>query len=232
MSVKDLLMGAAGSASVAYVDDVFSTYLYDGTGATLTITNGIDLSNQGGLVWIKRRSGTADHFLYDTLRGTTADINSNTTDLSSTVSGTLTAFNNNGFTLGFSANVNSSSHVFTSWTFRKAPKFFDLVSYTGTGVNRVISHSLGQVPGMIAVKRTDISSDWKIYHRSLANTEYLILNSPNVKATDTTLWNSTTATTTNFSLGTDATVNANGGTYVAYLFSHDTATDGLIQFGY
>ena len=38
-----------------YIEDVFSTYLYTGNGSTQTITNGIDLAGEGGLVWIKKR---------------------------------------------------------------------------------------------------------------------------------------------------------------------------------
>ena len=52
-----------------YVDDVFSTFLYDGTGSTQSINNGIDLSGEGGLTWVKCRSDAADHRLIDTERG-------------------------------------------------------------------------------------------------------------------------------------------------------------------
>ena len=43
------------SGEITYVDEVFSTFLYDGTGSAQTITNGIDLSGEGGLVWLKSR---------------------------------------------------------------------------------------------------------------------------------------------------------------------------------
>ena len=63
-------MQAAGSAggTEGYVEDVFSTHLYTGTNASgHAINNGIDLSGEGGLVWIKSRGGTArDHRLFDT----------------------------------------------------------------------------------------------------------------------------------------------------------------------
>jgi hypothetical protein len=87
------------------------------------------------------------------------------------------------------------------------------------------------------VKRTDTTGAWQVYHRSLANTEYLVLNTTAAKATGATRWNSTTPTSTVFSLGTDATVNASGGTYVAYIFAHDaggfglTGTDNVISCG-
>ena len=46
----------AQSAAVNYIEDVFQTWLYTGTGATQTITNGIDLSTKGGFLWTKTRS--------------------------------------------------------------------------------------------------------------------------------------------------------------------------------
>jgi hypothetical protein len=57
MSLSKALTAAAGNAGGdnLYVEDVFSTYLYTGTGATLAIVNGIDLAEEGGLVWQKVR---------------------------------------------------------------------------------------------------------------------------------------------------------------------------------
>jgi hypothetical protein len=88
------------------------------------------------------------------------------------------------------------------------------------------------------VKRTDTGgSPWAVYHRSLANTQYLVLNTTAAAATGATWWNSTTPTSAVFSVGTNSGVNANGGTYVAYLFAHDaggfglTGTDNVISCG-
>ena len=64
--------GAAGAAGgdATYVDDVFSTFLYDGTGSTITVNNGLDLSGEGGLVWLKRRTTSiGNNILVDTERG-------------------------------------------------------------------------------------------------------------------------------------------------------------------
>ena len=232
--------GGNGVAVVpTYIEDVFSCFLYTGNGATQTITNGIDLSTKGGLVWIKHRSGTGNHGLTDTIRGATKSLFSDQTYAELTGANDLKTFNNNGFSIGdgtqFSINNNTSTYV--SWTFRKQPKFFDVVTYTGTGSNTTIAHALGSVPACIMVKRTDTTGAWQVYHRSLANTEYLVLNSTAAKATGATRWNSTTPTSSVFSLGTDATVNASAGTYVAYIFAHDaggfglTGTDNVISCG-
>ena len=71
-----LMQGAAGAAGGGtFVDDVFSTYLYYGNcpdnnpNTTQTITNGIDLAGEGGLVWTKHRTGllgSAPHVFVDT----------------------------------------------------------------------------------------------------------------------------------------------------------------------
>jgi hypothetical protein len=225
-----------------YIEDVFSTWLYTGNGSTQTITNGIDLSTKGGMTWIKTRSNTVSSAIYDTNRGALKLIGSNTTNAESNGSSGmgLSSFNTTGFSLDADtvfSRTNVSGLTYTSWTFRKQPKFFDVVTYTGTGVGRTIAHNLGSVPGFIIVKRTDASADWQVYHRSLANTQYMVLNSTAAVATGTNRWNSTTPTDTVFSLGTDASVNASGGTYVAYLFAHNaggfglTGTDNVISCG-
>ena len=233
--------GGGAAAVPQYIEDVFSTYLYTGTGASQTITNGIDLSTKGGLVWQKDRSqGTGyHHILQDTARGATNVLFTNLTNAQSQdSSGTGFVFNNNGFTIGSTnVKVNASGDNYASWTFRKQPKFFDIVTYTGNGANRTISHSLGATPGCIIVKRTDTTGGWVTYHRSIGNTSVLFLDTTAPADSDPSYWNNTSPTSTNFSVGTFTGVNANAGTYVAYLFAHDaggfglTGTDNVISCG-
>ena len=64
-----LMQGAAGAAGGAtYVDDVFSTYLYKGTGSARSINNAIDVSGEGAMVWIKSRNLGLSHQIFDTVR--------------------------------------------------------------------------------------------------------------------------------------------------------------------
>jgi len=231
-------LGYAARATAAnYIEDVFSTYLYTGAGTGITIQNGIDLSTKGGLVWTKRRSSAQSHYLSDTDRGTGKTLSTDaTTQQLSIASLSVSAFNTDGFSY-INGDLTTNGQTYASWTFRKQAKFFDIVTYTGNGANRTISHNLGSVPGAIWVKRTDVAADWQCYHRSLANTQYMVLNTTAAVATGATRWNSTTPTDTVFSLGTDATVNASGSTYVAYLFAHDaggfgaSGTDNVITCG-
>ena len=229
------LKEAAGNGADAtlYVDDVFSTYLYTGNGSTQTITNGIDLAGKGGMVWIKDRSASSDQILSDTARGITYYLSSNNTlDQGNAAGAYVASTSSTGFSIGSAANVNASSDNFVSWTFRKAAKFFDVVTYTGTGSARTIAHSLGVAPGMIIVKRTDTTGNWQVYSNGLTSAANSIqLNLTNAQASAPTVWNSTAPTSSVFSVGTDATVNASGGTYVAYLFAHDTSSTGIIQCG-
>jgi hypothetical protein len=228
----------ASSAPPVYIEDVFSTYLYTGNSGTQTITNGIDLSGKGGLIWTKSRSDLRDNNILDTARGTSTFLVTNKTEAQNTPSG-LNSFNTNGYTLnGSTADNNQSGWTYASWTFRKQPKFFDVVTYTGNGTaGRTISHNLGSVPGCIMIKRTDTTAAWAVYHRSLANTQYMVLNTTAAAATGAQYWNSTTPTSSVFSLGTSTDVNASGGTYVAYLFAHNaggfgaTGSDNVISCG-
>ena len=137
----------------------------------------------------------------------------------------LTAFGANSFTLGTGSDVNASSSDYASWTFRKAPGFFDVVTYTGNGSTQTISHNLGSVPGCIIVKRTDSSRDWAVYHRSLSNGQALALNNTTA-ARSFAGWGYTTPTATDFYLGADSDVNNASGTYVAYIFAHDDQSFG------
>ena len=56
------MVSAAGGGGLD-IDDVFSTYLYTGNNGTAqSITNGIDLSGEGGFVWLKQRTQNNYHY--------------------------------------------------------------------------------------------------------------------------------------------------------------------------
>ena len=153
-----------GAKKKVYMDDVFSTFLYKGTGASHTINNGTNLSGEGGMVWLKDRDNVVSHVLFDTERGTTKMLIPNDTYDTLTISNSLTSFNSNGFTLGDYSSANDSGNDYSSWTFRKAKGFFDIVTYTGSGSARTIAHSLGCVPGTIFIKKTSGNDYWAVYH--------------------------------------------------------------------
>lgn len=202
--------------------------LYTGNGAARSITG---LSFSPDLVWIKSRSNALDNKFTDSVRGVTKALISNTTGAETTDANGLTAFNADGFSLGTDATYNTNTNTYVAWAWDKSvTSGCDIVTYTGNGANRTIAHSLGAIPDMIIVKQRTAASatNWAVYHSSLANTEYLLLNSTAAKATGATYWNSTTPTSSVFSLGTAADVNTSSGTYVAYLWD---AVAGYSAFG-
>jgi hypothetical protein len=228
-----------------FVSDVFSTYLYTGNGSTQTITNGIDLSNRDGLVWIKQRNSTGFHRLLDTLRGVNRPLFSNSTNSSPTQT-ELQSFNATGFTVT-GANTNAAFN-YVSWTFRKQQKFFDVVTYTGNGSTGLqIPHNLGSVPGCIMIKRTDSTSAWAVYHRMLNGgsgpEDYKIFLNTTAAQAGSSPYIVSSVSSTNFTLGGDGSgggstlTNVNGATYVAYIFAHNaggfgqTGTDNVITCG-
>jgi len=229
---KKLLQAAAGSAGGAAlnVEDVFSIHLWDGAGGTQTIVNGVDLT-QGGLVWAKQRNSTIKHVLSDSERGTTKVLSSNLTTAESTETNGFTSFNSDGFTFGSWAGLNNNGDTYASWTFRKAPKFFDIITYSGTGSNQTISHNLGSTPGMIVVKARNNSDDaWYVWHRSIPQF------GSNAQYRSVVFWDSSSAYS-NYSIQTaqpddsniyvGSTWSTSGYDYVMYVFAHNNNDGGF-----
>jgi hypothetical protein len=216
-----------------YIEEVFSTYLYTGNGGTKTITNGIDLAGEGGLVWIKDRSAVSQHEIFDTVRGLTQAIHSETT-AQQFATGDITSANSNGWTMSnANARINANTITYVSWTFRKQPKFCDVQTFTttGTGGTQILSHDLGAVPAFILLKKTSGTGNWWAIHRSV--TQY----SPNWWQ-NTGVLEGTGAffqgdlltsepTATQIALGPTFTNSGNEGTYVAYIFAHNAGGFGL-----
>lgn len=220
------LMG--GSSEKLYVDSVFSTFLYTGNGSTQTINNGFDLAGESGMVWIKSRSDIGTHHtLYDTQRGAGRRVNTSHSTNEQDDGTNGVSYSASGFTIGGSqGHINKEAATYVSWTFRKAPKFFDIVTYTGDGVaGRQIPHELGIAPGMITTKPTSTTGDWHTYHRSA--TGDLSLNRIYTQTASRAL---VTAASGSAYTVSDA-ANTNGVQYVAYLYAHDDSEDGIIQCG-
>ena len=214
-----------------YIEDLFSPYVYTGTSAVRSINNGINLSAKGGLVWTKNRTNATDHFLVDTARGMTtancAILFSNQTNAENTspdaISAESTGYGIGSNTLGLGWNLSGNNYV--SWTFAKQAKFFDIVTYSGTGGTQNVAHSLGAVPGCMFVKRINDVSNWAVYHQSLTATKRMYLNDTTAAVTSSAFWNDTTPTSTVFTVGSG--LNAIGSNYVAYLFANNAGGFGV-----
>ena len=192
---------------------------------------------EGGLVWIKGRNGAKNHRWFDSARGVSNGyISSNLYNAENFESDQLTAFNSNGFSIGGNTDVNhsaSNNDNFVSWTFRKAKKFFDVVTYTGNGSVRTIAHNLGSTPGMIIIKRRDASQGggWTVFHRSTTDTDGkrgILLNTDDQQYDYSgSTWDVSEMSSTHFGLGSANDINGQDRLYVAYIFAHNNSDGGF-----
>ena len=197
---------------------VYSPLIISGTsGAANTTGFPIDLQ-----MLANRASSVFNFITSDRLRG----VSSNSTETGNFLVTSATSAEDGSYlvTEGWNNTAYLTPSIFAgtaymTWNFGRAPSFFDEVCYTGTGANRTVSHNLGVVPELILVKKRNFAASWQVYSKTLANTEYLVLNTTAAKATGATRWNSTTPTSSVFSLGTSVDVNQNTHTFVAYLFA-------------
>ena len=207
------------------IDDpssVFQCMLYTGTRANLNVTFDGNSDMSPNLVWVKDRTNTNNQIIFDSVRGINKAILPNAANAETTYTDSVTAFNSDGFTLGDDdeGQCNVDGNACASWNWKEQAGVFDIVSYTGNGSNRTISHSLGSVPKMMIVKRRDASASWFVYHVSNGNGNVMKLDNSEAVSAYAEYWNSTTPTSSVFSLGTAATANVNNGTFIAYLFGN------------
>ena len=220
--------------------------LYTGTGASASITN--SAAFKPDLVWIKSRSAATDHKLTDSVRGVTKGLISDTSGAETTDTQGLTAFNGNGFTLGTDTNYNNTSATYVGWQWQagagtsgsntngsitstvsaNTTSGFSIVTYTGSGTAGTIGHGLGVAPSMIIVKSRSATGDWPVYHSSVGNGSYALLDTTAASAASSTIWNATSPTSSVFSVGINTVSNTITVTYVAYCF---TQIAGFSAFG-
>ena len=206
--------------------DYFNTKLYTGNGGTQSIT-GVGFAPNW--IWIKNRTSAEGSGVFDTVRGVTKMLCSQNSDGESTTANSLTAFGSDGFSVGANNRVNQNSNNIVSWNWKEtADAGFDIVSYTGNGTaGKTVAHSLSAVPKMIILKRyNDGTASWMVYHHTLGNNIYLSLDT--TAASDTGHWDSTSPTSSVFSVSGDQRVNNDGASYIAYCFAEK---QGYSKFG-
>jgi len=225
-----------------------NTKLYTGNSGTNAQTG---VGFKPDWTWIKGRSTAYSHNIYDVVRGVTKIIKSNTNNTEDTQSTSLTAFGTDGFTLGSYDESNYNNATYASWNWKAGTSFsnsagangasiastgsintaagFSIISYTGNGASSAtLAHGLGAVPKMMIVKRRDTSASWFVYHQVLGANNQLKLDNQEASSANQGAWNNTAPTSSLFTIGTADSVNANNGTYIAYIFSEVT---GYSKFG-
>lgn len=216
----------------------FGTTLYTSGSAVTDIDMNTQWGNTveekfGGLVWLKDRAEATNNFLYDTIRGATKEINTNTTEAETTLAGGLTAFNSTGFTVGADAGHNSTTNNMYSANFQTTHRVtgttnhgktytchynpftgFTIVKYEGSGIaGHEIPHHLGRKLGFTAIKNLSSSSNW--YNDCLPTGEntYLQLNLNNAQGFDGI---NTSTSSYYISNSTSLLLNTNTNQYIMY----------------
>jgi len=232
----------------------FHTQLYTGTGSELSVTNGANAGDfKPDWIWIKQRNaGSTDHGMFDSSRGVTKNLKTNGNDAESTEAQSVKTFNTDGFTLGTSGDYNGSSDTHVAWQWKanggtattndasstgvgsidsvyqaNTTAGFSIVTYTGTGSTATVAHGLGAVPDMLIFKKRSAADNWYVYHKSLTNDYYIVLDTTGAKNNDVNIFNDTNPTSTVFSIA-NAGVHADGKTMVCYAFKN---IQGYSKFG-
>jgi len=230
----------------------FQTKLWTGTGSSNALTLDGDEDMQPDFVWIKCRSVGEAHRLYDPVRGATKQLVTSDTSAESTDATGLTAFDSDGFTVSTGNPVNASARTYVAWCWKAGTAFsndasatsvgsidsdgsinqdagFSICSYTGTGSAGTIKHGLNSTPSTIILKnRIGGSLFWYMYHKSLGNNTELYLNATDAAPASTSAWNTTSPTSSVFSVGSHAGTNGSSEGTIAYCFLD---VQGYSKFG-
>jgi len=255
---KKLAMADSGSDPT--IDELFSidhyssaTTSYNSGSTKIYVKNGIDLAKHGGMVMIKAMNTDTSlgvPVVFGTGLGESrylelGDSQAIPQAITSSYADNGVVFNSGtgkGYTVGSQKsewNYTTTPWLYTAYTFRRARRFFDVVTYTGNGSSgRTVSHNLGVTPGMMWVRRLGNTGDTYVYHvggytgGSSSYYQWLRLNEANGVDHytsngyggfdyDTSMW-TTNPTATEFSVGPTGAVNYSGEEYIAYLFADNT----------
>ena len=237
-------------AQINKPSDYFNTKLYTGTGSSNSVTG---VGFQPDLTWIKSRTSTESHRVFDAVRGATKHIVTNDSSAESTDATGLTSFNTDGFSLSTGNPVNANSQNFASWNWKangagvantdgsisstvsaSATSGFSIVSYTGTGSNATIGHGLGATPQVVLIKELNGTNNWLMSHQPLSASlgdysRFMTFNSASaVSGAGNVVFQNSAFTSSVFNVGTSAGSNGSGQNYIAYCFAD---VKGYSKFG-
>ena len=216
--------------------DYFNTKIFTGNNSANNSITGIGF--QPDWIWFKNRNAANDHALVDSVRGRKA-LRSNlaSAELTLNADKDFQSFDSDGFTVDVVEQLNSfnksgdsivtwnwlasnttasnTDGTITSTVSANQTAGFSIVSYTGTGSDANVGHSLSSAPQLIITKSRSATGDWKVHTSAIDGSwDVGTLNST------AAFGNSSYTAPTNsiFYVGTGAPTNASGVTYVSYLF--------------
>ena len=222
--------------------DYFETTTY--TGGATDVSS---LNFQPDLVWTKKRDGAEAHGLFDSVRGATKALKPSADNAEATRSGSLTSFDSDGWSMGGSDGIISSSgYNYVGWSWKangagssntdgditstvsaNTTSGFSIVQWTGNGTaGSTVGHGLGSEMKFMILKDYSLSRSWITYHHSLGGGSGINFNENGAAGTSSSYWNDTDATSSVFSTGVYS--NENNSNYICYCFSE---VKGFSKFG-
>ena len=223
--------------------DYFNTSLWTGTGSDPLTVTGVGF--QADWTWIKRRE-LNHHRVMDSVRGATYEMYADVNSAQYGESQGLKSWNTDGYVLGNNAGYNANGGTYAGWSWKmgttsglsggtitpssysiNAAAGMGIYQYTGTGSAGTIAHGLGKVPEMIISKRSSHTGSFVVYHKAMGNANEMYLDATDGQSTATATWNSTTPTSTVWSVGNDQN-NTSGYTIITYAF---TSIKGFSKVG-
>ena len=231
----------------------FQVKTYTGNASTNAITLDGNTDMQPDFMWHKEQNDTNGWHQFDSSRGVTKYLASNSTGAEGTFANYLSSFDSNGFTAGSGdSSMNSSSTAQCSWNWKanggttssntdgtitstvqaNTDAGFSIITYTGTGGGETFGHGLGVAPDMWIVKRRSGTGSWAVGFNDAnilgGTSKYLILQGSGATSTYSNFWGSSPASSTVMRIAGDNTIGGSGSTYVAYAFAEK---QGYSKFG-
>ena len=236
--------------AIADPGEYFKTVLYRGDGIIGHSITGVGFKPD--LVWIKSRTFTNNHHLFDSVRGPNNILRANTNDVESNPGNVMTSFDNDGFTVGEDGGNNATNddgNDFVAWCWQAGAGTtssntdgsinsvvsvnqeagFSIVEYDGNNTDSAtVGHGLGKVPDMIIIKNRDAAVAWGVWHSALSSSQILRLNVSTEAQTPTTAYfQDENNTSSVFSLGTNNETNSTE-RFIAYCWAE---IEGFSKFG-
>ena len=248
-------LATVNAAGVVKPQRHFETLIYTGNNTDDRNITGLEFKPD--FIWIKERSGTDNHLLFNSITGTSVFLNSNNNTTGGTDANALQSFNNDGFQIGTSSELNGNSETYVAWCWKAGGAAvtnndgnitssvsvnqeagFSIATYTGSTASGALTvgHGLGKKPAWVIIKRRDDTGDWIVGHQGLAtdafaNNKFLKLDSTSSTFTNSQVFGAE-PTTTVTQIVTDGSSGAanltSSGTYVMYSWAE---IPGYSKFG-
>ena len=219
----------------------FNTVLYTGNATARSITG---VGFQPDWLWIKPRSASDNHVVFDSSRGEDRQLKTNGTDAEDTHSPARVTIESDGFDLDTTdGNYNGNGTTYVAWQWKanggttstntdgsinttvqsNSTAGFNIITYTGTGGGETLGHNLGVAPDMWIIKRRDGTGSWAVGFNDASilggTSNYLILQGTSTTSTYNNFWGSSPANSNVMRIAGDSTIGGSSQTYVAYVFA-------------